>query len=73
MNEAEVQKTALEKAIQEKSQKVVTLSEKLAKQPIDNLSGSKYSQSVNELSQVKKALKGLTKEYMTLLKGMYRK
>ncbi len=72
MEETEIQKFKLEKEIQQKSQRIIDLSAKVSKQPSDSSAQTIYWQNFNELSQTKKELKNITKQYMTLLKAMYK-
>ncbi len=73
MIDGEIRKLALEKEIQQKTVTVMNLTNKIAKQTIDNRSGSIYQQSVSTLSQEQKELEKLSTEYTKLLKGMYKR
>ena len=73
MDDGEIRKLTLEKEIREKSLKVVNLTSKIAKQTVDNRSGSPYQMSFSDLSQARKDLQKISTEYTKLLKGIYKK
>ena len=73
MEEPEIQKLMMEKEIQRKSQRIIDLSAKVERHQNDTGNRNAYWQNFNDLSQTKKELKNITKQYMALLKEMYKK